>query len=301
MTRIATIPLQNSMAVAIQRAQEGLARTQQQIATGKKAQDYADLGSAAPRVLSARSMLARQQAQSSVGAQVGTTLSIYDASLTAIDDAVSGLRTQMMTAIGTGQTTGLQAGIESAFLQFRNSLNTTERGVSLFGGGQTQDVAYKANTLADLVGTPTADLFGNDGVKASAEVAEGMSVRYGVLASDAGSGLSEAFRTLAEAGTWGATPTAAQQTALNTALGQIDSGLARMRAVSADNGRKQAEVETLTTRAQDRAILWQDIVSRNEDADLAQVAVDLTRQQTMLEASYSIFSKLSKLSLTAYL
>lgn len=301
MTRIATIPLQNSMAVAIQKAQTGLAETQQQIASGKKAQDYAALGSAAPRVLSAHSMLARQQAQASVGAQVGTTLSIYDASLMSIDDAVSGLRTEMLKSIGTGQTTALQATIDSAFQQFRNSLNTTERGVALFGGGQTQDVPFRANRLSDLVGTQASAMFGNDQVKASAEVAEGMSVEYGVLASDAGSGLYAAFRTLAEAGSWGAEPTAAQQTALNTALGQIDSGLAQLRTVNADNGRKQAQVETLTTRAQDRAILWQDIVSRNEDADLAQVAIDLTRQQTMLEASYSIFAKLSKLSLTAYL
>ena len=65
--------------------------------------------------------------------------------------------------------------------------------------------------------------------------------------------------------------------------------------------RKLAEVETLATRSDERSLLWQDIVSRNEDADLAQVAIDLTRQKMVLEASYSVFAQLSKLSLLSYL
>ena len=41
MTRVATIPLQRTMADAIQRAQQNLAKTQTSLSTGKKAQDYA--------------------------------------------------------------------------------------------------------------------------------------------------------------------------------------------------------------------------------------------------------------------
>jgi len=301
MSRVATIPLQARMAQAISRAQGDLAVTQQRIATGKKAQNYADLGTQAPRILSARSMIARQEAHAVVGKQVTTTLSIYDAGMGAIDSAVEGLRETMLQAIGTGQTTGLQAVIEGAFHQFRTSLNTTERGVALFGGGQTLDVPFQADQLGDLVGTTASDVFGNDAVRASAEVSEGLKVEYGVLASEVGEKLYEAFRTLATAGAFGTTPTAAQQSAMNEAIGQMEEGLATLRTVNADNGRKLAEVETLSIRAEERSLLWQDIVSQNEDADLAQVAIDLTQQKMVLEASYSIFAQLSRLSLLSYL
>ena len=149
--------------------------------------------------------------------------------------------------------------------------------------------------------TTPASVFTNDQVKASAEVAEGQQVQYGLLASDVGNDLYLAFRSLAEAGSFGTTPTAAQSAKINEALTWLDSGLIQMRTAQADNGLKLQQIDTLTSRAQDRSLLWQDIVSKNEDADLAQVAIDLTRQQMVLEASYSIFAKLSKLSLNAYL
>lgn len=299
--RIASIPLQKVMASAIQRSQADLAITQQQIATGKKAQSYADLGTQSARILSARSMIAKQEAHATVAAQVGTTLSIYDAAMETVDSSVSELRATMLQAIGTGQTTGLQSAIEGAFHVFRISLNTTERGVALFGGAQTEGVPFTKDKLSDLVGTAGADVFGNDDVRPSAEVSEGLNVTYGLTASEVGSGLYAAFRTLAEAGTLGTTPTAAQATKLNEALGQIDAGLAQMRVANADNGRKLGEVETLAKRAEERSLLWKDIISRNEDADLAEVAINLNRQKMVLEASYSVFSQLSKLSLISYL
>lgn len=301
MTRVATIPLQVTMTQAIQRAQGDLAVTQQRIATGKQAQTYADLGSIAPRILSAHAMLARADAHAAVGDQVSTTLSIYDASMTTIDTATEGLRQSLLQAIGTGQTTGLQATIDGAFHTYRTSLNATERGVALFGGGQTLDTPFPIDQLPNLVGTTSAAVFTNDQVKASAEVAEGQQIPYGLLASDVGDGLYLAFRSFAEAGTFGTTPTPAQTAKMNEALGYLDSGLAQLRTVNADNGLRMQQIDTLTKRAESRSLLWQDIVSKNEDADLAQVAIDLTRQQMVLEASYSIFAKLSKLSLNAYL
>jgi flagellar hook-associated protein 3 FlgL len=301
MTRIATIPLQTSLANAIQRSQGNLAITQQQMATGKKAMSYADLGTQSARILSAQSMIAKQEAHSGVAAQVGTTLSIYDVSMNTVDASVGELRTTLLQAIGTGQTTGLNAAIESAFHEFRVSLNTTERGVALYGGAQTEGVPFTKDALADLVGTTQADVFGNDDVRPSAEVSEGLTVEYGLTASDVGSGLYEAFRTLAEAGNLGSTPTPAQAAKLTEALGKIDSGLAQLRTANAENGRKQNEVETLAARADQRSLLWKDIVSKAQDADLAEVAINLSRQKTVLEASYSVFSQLSGLSLVSYL
>ena len=301
MTRVATIPLQRTMADAIQRAQQSLAKTQTSLSTGKKAQDYAGLGTEAVRTMSARSMLAKQDAQAVVSKHVTTTLAIYDAHVTGLDDALIDLRTRMATAIGTEDSSGLEETIKGAFDQFRSSLNAKEGGIALFSGSRTDVLPFAPETLAEVATTPTSDAFRNDDVRAVAHLAEGTSVTYGITASDLGGGIYEAFRTLANVGPIGQRLTDAQKTALQDAIGQLDSGSVGLRAANAENGRKQARVETLGERAEQRSLVLNDIIAANEDADLGQVAVDLAQQRATLEASYSVFAQLSQLNLTKFL
>lgn len=301
MSRVATIPLQRSMSVAIQRAQQLLATTQQQLATGKKAPDFASLGTEAVRTLSTHSLMAQQDAYVAVATRVATTLSLNDAHMATIDSAASTLKQELMTAVGTGRAAGLSDSITEAFGQFRAALNASDGGGSLFGGSQIDGAPFVPETLAGTIGVPASAAFANDGVKATVRAADGLDVEYGVTASDIGSGLYAAFQTLAGAGAIGDPPTAAQLGILSTAAGQIDTGLESLRTVNAENGRKQAQTETLSVRAGDRSTLLQGIIQDNEDADLGQVAIDLAQQKTMLQASYSVFAQLSGLSLSSYL
>ncbi len=89
--------------------------------------------------------------------------------------------------------------------------------------------------------------------------------------------------------------------AIKQAVAQLNTGLGDVRAINADNGRKQNQVDTLTARGEARGLVLQGVIQDNEDADLGQVAIDLAQQKTVLEASYSVFAQLSGLNLTAYL
>ncbi|WP_267389102.1 flagellin [Sphingomonas sp. GC_Shp_3] len=301
MTRVATIPLQSVLISGIQRAQSQIAVSQQQLASGSKAPDYATLGTDGVRTVSAHSMLARQQAESTATTQAGTTLALQDTALTAIDGSASDLRTQLQTAIGSGQSSGLQSTIQAAFDQYRSALNTTEGGIAVFGGAQTDTPPFTPATLADLTTTDAPAAFANDQKRATVRVGENQDLTVGVLASDAGGGLFDAFKALAQAGTIGTTLTDAQKTALSDAVKKLDSGISQLRDVNAENGRKMAQVDTLGTRAQARNTLLKGIVSDNEDADLGQVAIDLATRKSALEASYSVFGQLSRMSLVSYL
>lgn len=301
MSRVATIPLQRTMASAISIAQEKLAVTQKQLSTGKKAADFASLGTETVRNLSAHSLLEQQKAQSGVSKRVSTTMSLYQGHMEGISTSVTNLRQQILTAVGTGQTAGLQEAIESSFNQMRASLNASEGGTPLFAGSQTSQSPFSVATLADAANVPADQAFHDDNVLASARVADGVDVTYGVNASSIGKGLYEAFRTLSQAGTIGTTLTAAQKTALQTAVTQLGTGMTQLGEVNAENGRKQNQVDDLTSRGEDRSLLLQGVIESNEDADLGQVAVDLAQQKTVLEASYSVFSQLSSLSLVKYL
>ncbi len=63
----------------------------------------------------------------------------------------------------------------------------------------------------------------------------------------------------------------------------------------------QAKVETLSTRADDRVTLLTNVIGSVEDADLGQVAIDISQRQTILQASYSVFSQLNSMSLVNFL
>ncbi len=301
MNRVATIPLQRTMSGAIMRSQEKLALTQTQLSTGKKAATFADLGTESVRNLSAHSLLARQEAQSTVSKRVGTTLSLYQANLEGIEDAVSDMRTSLMNAVGTGDSAGLQEAIQTAFDQFRTSLNASEGGTPLFGGSQVDQAPFSVDTLADAATTPGSAAFHNDTVRANARVADNVDVSYGIGASEMGASLYEAFRTLGAAGEIGSKITDAQMDSIKKAISQLDTGLGDLRAVNAENGRKQNQVETLATRGEERALVLKNVIQENEDADLGQVAIDLAQNKAVLEASYSVFAQLSGLNLTNYL
>lgn len=301
MTRVATIPLQRTMAAAIQRSQSMLATTQTQLSTGKKANNFADLGTEAVRNLSTHSLLARQDAESAVAKRVSTTLSLYDAHLGSMESAADDLRQTILTAVGTQQAAGLQSAIDAAFHQYTASLNASDGGTPLFAGSQTARDPFKPTKLTDLAGLDQSKAFGDDSVLATARVAEGVDVPYGINATAAGGGLYAAFRTLAEAGSIGTNPTAAQLKSLADAAGQLESGLGSLRAINADNGRRQAQVDSLATRGDQRSLVLKDVIASNEDADLGQVAMNLAQQKTTLEASYSVFSQLSGLSLVQFL
>jgi flagellar hook-associated protein 3 FlgL len=301
MTRVATIPLQRTMASAISTAQEKLAITQKQLSTGKKAADFAALGTETVRNLSAHTLLEQQKAQSAVSKRVATTMSLYQGHIEGIQSSTADLRQQIMTAIGTGQSAGLQEAIESSFAQMRASLNASEGGTPLFAGSQTDQQPFTVTNFADAATVTPDQAFRDDNVLATARVADGVDVTYGVNASSIGKGLYEAFRTLAQNGSIGTTLTDSDKAALQQAIVQMDGGLKQLGAVNADNGRKQNQVDDLTSRGEDRALLLQQVIQDNEDADLGQVAVDLSQQKTVLEASYSVFSQLSSLSLVKYL
>lgn len=301
MTRVATIPLQRTLASGIARSQENLATSQLQLNSGKKATDYAGLGLDAVRTLSARSMMAQQEAYKSNAGRVSTTLSLYDAHLNQIDSSLSDLSKQLLDAIGTGDSPGLQAAIESAFGDVRTALNSGEGGVPLFAGSQTSSTPFVPKTLQDTVGLDAADAFTNDNVRQSTRVGENIDLEHGIGASEVAGNLIPAFRTLAEAGPFGEKLTDAQKQAITDALSQLDVGLKDVRTVNATNGRNQNKLDNLTDRADDRIDLFKELIGSVEDADLGQVAIDITQRKTILEASYSVFAQLNSMSLASFL
>ena len=302
MTRVATLPMQNMMTKAMSRNQQALAESNLQLETQKKSPDYAGLGSATARALSARTMLAQQQAQSTVAKRVDTTLGFYEASLGIIDDSVGTMKKRLLDAIGTGDSPDLASVINTAFQNVRNALNTNEAGVPIFGGGHTDADPFQPKTLDDLLAlADSGDAFVNDDVRTTARLGDNVDVTYGIGASDIGTGLVDAFKTLAGLMPFGTKLTDAQVDGIKQAMGQIDKGLSDLRSVNSRNGDMQNQVQAMADRADARANLLESVVSDVEDADMGQVAIDISARTAVLNASYGAFGQLTKLSLLNFL
>lgn len=301
MTRVATVPVHRTLFDSIARNQQRIAETQLQMASGKKANSFAALGVESIRSLSARTLIARQDAHGQVATRLQGTLALYDTQLGSAEQALSSLRSRLMEAVGTGRSDGLQGAAEEAFQRFRSALNADEAGVRLFAGSQTGKDPFTPATLAATAGLPASAAFANDEVRATARIADNFDLPYGLTASEVGTELFEAFRSLAEAGPIGDTPSAAQSAAIQRAVGLVNDGLKTLRSAWGENGRRQAQVEEFAGRAQERTVLLQTLIAKSEDADMAEVASELTMRRSALEASYTVFSRLSSLSLTNYL
>lgn len=302
MTRVATMTFNNVISSAMRRSQERLAESQMQLNTEKKVQSYGELGGDASRVLSASSMLAQQDAQNAVAKRVNTTLGFYDTSLNAIDDSLSDLKTTLLKVIGTGDSADLGKAVENAFVDFRNALNQNEAGVPIFAGAQTDTSPFAPKTLADVAAlADPSDAFANDDVRSSARLSDNVDVEYGIGASDIGTGLVQAFQTLAGLGDFGDKLTDAQTAGLQTAIAQIEEGLKGVRSVNAKNGDLMNHVDALSDRSAERSKLLTQVVGDAVDADLGQVAMDIDARTTILNASYSVFGQLQNLSLVNFL
>jgi flagellar hook-associated protein 3 FlgL len=301
MTRVATVPMQQSLSNAIQRSQQNLSSSQLQLTNGKKATDYRGLGIDAVRTLSARSMLSQQLSFQYVGSRLSTTLSMYDANISQVDDTVSNLRKELAMALGTRNSPGLQSLVENTFSDVRAALNATEAGIPLFAGSQIDSPPMVPQTLAEFAAMNPDEVFINDQVRPSSRVADGVDMKYGVGASEVGGALMPAFKILADAGPFSEYLTDDQMTAIRSAIAELDKGLIDVRNANGENGRKQAQVATYITRSTEREALLTQVIGEVEDADLAQVAFDISQRQTILEASYSVFAQLSSLSLARYL
>lgn len=301
MNRVSTTQLQTNVMTGLQRSQAGLALSQHQLSTGKKAPYYSALGADSVRALSATSMLARQESYRDATSQTTSTLELYDVNMASLEKNMVNLRKQITGALGLDNGSDIAANTNIAFNDFKATVNAEVGGKSLFGGSQTDTDPLAIDELSDTIGLAPADAFNNDQVRAKARVGEGLDLEYGVLASDFGGDFVTAFGTLANLGTMTGNLTAAQKTALNQAVDQIDAGLTKLRDTNGENGRKLAYLDTLGTRADDQALLMKKVVGDTEDADLGQVVVDINQFQLSLQASYSVFSRLTSMTLANYL
>lgn len=302
MTRVSSFTQQAQLLAALQQHQQRIAVAGQQVATGKRGDDYAAFGLDAIRHVNLSNVVARENAFADAAKRAATRLDAQDLHLGQLHDSALALRNAVLGALGAGDARGLGAATEAAFQSLQGVLNAKLGGQPLFGGGITGASPFTPASLVGLVGlASTADAFANGPVIDEAAVGEGQTIATGFTADAVGGPLAEALRQLGALlpldGPLDATATAA----LNAVLPAINAAVDASNAVQAENGARAAAVDDAVKSADDRAKSFEKALSELEDVNPAEAITRLQTEQTALQASYQVLAQINRLSLVNFI
>jgi flagellar hook-associated protein 3 FlgL len=308
--RISTSAQTALMLGQIQNAGNALDKVQEQIASGKNANTYAGFGDKAQILTATIAANARNDAYTGATKLAVTQTDLQDTQLTSLSSLASDLKKAVSDAVANNDATTLMTQAKSIFDQASAILNSKDaNGDYIYSGGKTDVPPITVGSLAGLQGlSSVSQAFANGNLQKSVQVADGVTVSYGLGASDVATGLMQALKDVADfdAGAGGNFDTAtsltsAQSSFLTGAISQTTNVYTNLNATAAANG----YVSNRLTDAQDQQTsmntLYKGFVSDIQDTNMAQAATQLSLNQVQLQAALQVTAGLHQLSLLNYL
>jgi flagellar hook-associated protein 3 FlgL len=308
--RISTTAQTALMLSQLQNAGNALDKVQEQIASGKNATTYAGFGDQAQVLTATIAANARNSAYTSATKFAVTQTDVQDTQLASLSSLATALKKAVSDAVANNDGTTLMTQAQSIFDQASAILNSKDaNGDYIYSGGKTDVPPITVGSLSGL--TPLASVsgaFANGDLQKSVQVADGVSVSYGLTASDVATGLMQALKDIADFDASGSgnlnaatSLTAAQNTFLTNAISQATNVYTGLNATAASNG----YVSNRLTDAQDQQTsmntLYKGFVSDIQDTNMAQAATQLSLSQTQLQAALQVTAGLNKLTLLNFL
>ena len=293
---------------AMQQQSARLMQVQQQISTGRRILTPADDPIGAAQALQVTQSQTMNTQYSTNAGSASDSLTLEESVLGSITSLLQDVRTTAIIAgngaLNSTDRAALATDLSGRYQQLLGLANTVDsNGQYVFSGyqGGVRPFTAQANGTIDYNGdqgqrliqiSPSEQLAVND---SGSDVFQRIPV--------VGGGYQDMFKTidnlvqLLQTSPGGAGLT----TGLATALGNIDNALNSVTAVRASAGSRLQELDAVQTTGQDRALQFNQTLSRLQDVDYAKAAAELTQQQVNLEAAQKSFVKVAGLSLFSYL
>ena len=305
MDAVSTSSLYQTALLNITNNEQKEAVAEAQTGSGKIASDLQGYGSSAATLVATNSVQARVTAYIANNQTVSSRLDVQNDALGQYATAAQSAASAITSAIGDNDATDLLSTLQSALSSSSSALNTQYDGQYVFAGGQTSTPPFSASTLSDLAAGPVSGLFANDQNATTNRLNDNTVATTGFLASDVGGPLMSALQTVqqyAAAQAAAGTPidgalTDDQANFLQGVLACFNGAVTGANATEAQNGSLQAQVSDNITSLQDQKSALTGVTGDITDADMGQVATNLTLAQTALQASAQVFSSLQNDSL----
>ncbi len=308
--RVSTAAQTAYMLTQIQNAGAALDKTQAQIASTKNATTYAGFGDKTQVLTATLAANARNGAYSNATTLAATQVDVQDTQLSSLSDLAAKLKKAVSDSVANNDGTTLMSQVQSIFDQATAILNSKDsNGDYIYSGGKTDTAPVTVSSLADLVALPaTSGAFANGDLKKSVQVADGISVSYGVTASDVGTGLMQQLKDIAAfdaggTGNFSATTnlTQAQTNYLTGAIATATTVDSDLNGVVSANGFVANRLTDAQTQQTSMNTLYKGFASDIQDTNMADAATQLSLNQTQLQAALQVTASLNKLSLLNYL
>ena len=171
---ISSLSFYNSLRAPIQRLQQQISQTQQEISSGRRADVGLDLGAGAATSVALRNELGVAQATIDANKSVAARLDATQTALASLASAGQTLQQQLVQAQGGSMNPAALQGVAASTLQqIQSIVNSSFAGGHLFGG-------------TNSVATPLADYAASPKSAASAATANAFQAAFGVAQGSAG-------------------------------------------------------------------------------------------------------------------
>jgi len=294
----------------IQAAGSALDKTQQQIASGKNADTYAGFGDKTQVLTAMMSANARNDAYTNATKLAVTQTDLQDTQLTSLSSLAQSLQKAVSNAVANNDATTLMTQAQSIFDQASAILNSKDaNGDYIYSGGKTDVPPITVSSLAGLQALPAVSgAFANGNLTKSVQVADGVTVDYGLSASNVATGLMQALKDIADFDATGggnfnaaSSLTSAQSNFLTGAITQANGVSTNLNSTTAANGYVFNRLTDAQGQQTSMTTLYKGFVSDIQDTNMAQAATQLSLNQTQLQAALQVTAGLHKLSLLNYL
>lgn len=298
-----------------------------QVASGQKADSYAELGTQAGINIALHNEANSIDTYKVNNEVIISRTAAMDQAMLAIHDATESVKSDAYALTPTDtQRTALINKAKGAFDATVNALQVAVGGRALFAGDQTDVLPIVSTIFSDLQTNIAALATPQDATAVEAEIQnffgtlsnvyqggsaiqpaaidQNMTVDYGILASDPAfldvlEGLATVALTPKPDGT--NTTDAQYATIIQNAAAKLSSGIGQLNALISSNGSNQALVDNTNSQHETTLTLIKSQINDIEQTDMADAASQLSLLRTQLEATYTMTSQINQLSLVNYL
>jgi flagellar hook-associated protein 3 FlgL len=300
MDRVSTAGSYNTVLANLTQAQQSQLFFGNEVATQKKGSDLKGFATTADTLTAMNTVKARLVSYQNQNSVVADRLSSQDVALNQVTDAAGSVRQSIANALATGSAETLMEEVSAQLSTAVEGMNSRYNGKYLFAGGQVDTKPVTVTQLSDLNGAVSvSSFFQNDNYKLQNKVDDSTTMTTGVLASDIGTQLMQAFQDLQNSpvGPFNGTLTSAQQTWLAGELSKWDSVRTNLTSMTAANGLQQQRLDQSKTNviAQDTTLTG--MLGDITDADMGQAATQLQMAQMSVQAAAKVFQTLQGSSL----
>ncbi|MBS0274727.1 MAG: hypothetical protein JSR55_10065 [Proteobacteria bacterium] len=306
--RIATNSQSQLMLSQIQQAELALNKTQTQVTSGMVSTNYAGIGDKTAMLEATRSAANRASAYQSATSLAINQADLQDSQMSSLSDLANQLRQAITTAVGDNDGSTLMTTAQGIFDQVSQILNSKDaNGNYLYGGDKNGQPPLTATNLSDLTSMASAsNAFQNGTVANSVMVADGQSVKVGMLASNIGTGLIQTLKDLADfnagaSGNFSAGLTDAQSSFLSGEITTATAAASQVNNAAAANGNIYSQLQDASTNQKTMSTLFKGFVSNIEEVDMPTAITQLNQNQVALQAALQVTAQLNQVSLLNYI